>query len=119
MKHIHLFVLIVTLTTASLPSIILAAELTEEYLEGAWCFTHTMSGKDRSEEMRSYSFEKGGKYSYQSSSMSSGMREGNSYQILPGKLKLKPEYPGEIQVKSMSENQMVLKYLEEPIFHWD
>lgn len=116
MKHMYLFVLIATLTVASLPTTLMALELTEEYLEGAWCFTHTMSGKERSEEMRSYIFQKGGKYSHQTSSMSSRMKEGFSYQILPGKLKLKQELPGEAKVKSLSEDQMVLNYFVDLYF---
>lgn len=109
MKHFYLFVLVMAITV--IPAMNLtAAELTEDYLEGLWCFSHSMSGQDRTDEMRTYVFEKGGKYSSQTSSMSSRMNDGFSYQILPGKLKLKPEFPGEIKVTSVSEDQMVLNY---------
>jgi len=110
MKQIRRFVFAVILTAASVPSTVMAVEISEGYLEGAWCFTHTMSGKEKSEEMRSYIFEKGGKYSHQTSRTSSRMKEGFSYQILPGKLKLKPEFPGELNVKSASEDHLVLNY---------
>lgn len=110
MKHFYLSVLVAALTLTSFPTTLTALELTEEYLEGAWCFTHTMSGKERSDEMRKYVFNKGGTYSHQTSSMSNRMKEGFSYQILPNKLKLKPEFPGDAKVKFLSKDQMVLNY---------
>lgn len=110
MKHFYLSILFVTFTLTSLSTSLMAMELSEEYLEGPWCLTHTMSGKERSDEMRKYVFNKGGTYSHQTSSMSNRMKEGFSYQILTEKLKLKPEFPGEVKVKALSKDLMVLNY---------
>ena len=116
MKRFYLLFSAVILSLAYIPTPMMAVELTEDYLQGAWCFTHSLAGKERSEEMRNYIFDKGGTYSHQTSSMSNRIKGGFTYQILPDTLKLKPEFPGELKIKSLSENQMVLDYFVDLYF---
>ena len=91
-------------------------ELTEDYLAGPWCLSHTMAGKDRQDEMTNYIFEKGGTFLHQGSSHSDKMTPGLKYQILPGKIKLKPIYPGDLKVKSVEKDELVLNYFVDLYF---
>ena len=93
-----------------------AAELSADYLEGAWCYSHAVSGGERNDENRNLVFEKDGTFSYQQSLNNSKLTPGFKYEVLPGTLKLKPVFPGALKVKSVDENEMILNYFMDLYF---
>ncbi len=85
-------------------------QLTVDYLAGPWCYSHTLSGNDRQDEMKNLLFDKNGTFSYQQSSNNKKLTPGFKYEILPDKLKLKPLFPGVLGVKSVKQDEMILRY---------
>lgn len=92
------------------PAHVLAEEVTSQYLNGPWCFSHTVSGGEKEIENRNFVFNEAGTFSSQQSVNNKKMTEGFSYEILPGQLKLKPIFPGTLKVKSIEDNEMILNY---------
>lgn len=92
------------------PLNLFAEDLTADYLVGPWCFSHTVSGSEQSDENKNFLFKNDGTFSYQQSSHNKKLTPGFKYEIMPGKLKLKPIFPGELQVKSVKDHELVLKY---------
>lgn len=93
-----------------------AEQLTVDYLEGPWCHSHSLSGNDRQDEMKNYLFDKNGTFSYQQSKYNKKLTPGFKYEILPDKLKLKPIFPGELEVKSVKQEEMILNYFVDLYF---
>lgn len=95
---------------------IFAEQITEDYLEGPWCYSHSLSGNDRHDEMKNFLFDKNGTFSYQQSRHNKKMTPGFKYEILADKLKLKPIFPGVLDVKSAKQDEMILKYFVDLYF---
>ena len=89
---------------------VFAEQVTVDYLAGPWCYSHTLSGNDRQDEMKNFLFDKNGTFSYQQSKYNKKLTPGFKYEILPDKLKLKPLFPGELGVKSVKQDEMILFY---------
>jgi hypothetical protein len=86
-----------------------AAGLTPAYLEGQWCFTHTLIGDERSDEMLSFIFSQDGTLLYQTNS-STGIEEPGNYVIDGNSIKIKPTLAFfNMELESMSQDQFILK----------
>ena len=110
------FVLHVSMILFFSATSVFAEQLTMDYLAGPWCYSHTLSGNDRQDEMKSLLFDKNGSFSYQQSKYNKKLTPGFKYEILPDKLKLKPLFPGVLKVKSVKQDEMVLHYFIELYF---
>jgi hypothetical protein len=102
--------LLILFILQAIPLTLNATDLATDYLRGPWCFTHSMSGNERIEENRNLIFNDDGTFSYQQSVNNQELTDGFTYEILPGKLKLRPIFPGELQVKSATAEELVLNY---------
>lgn len=91
------------------PSTAFSSNITADYLIGPWCHSYSVSGTEKIDENYNYVFQNDGTYSHQGSSHSKKLKHGFRYEILPGKLKLQA-FPGDLQVKSVQEDELVLKY---------
>jgi hypothetical protein len=86
-----------------------AAGLTPAYLEGQWCFTHTLIGDERSDEMLSFIFSQDGTLLYQTNS-STEIEEPGNYVIDGNSIKIKPTLAFfNMELESMSQDQFILK----------
>lgn len=86
-----------------------ASKLTAVYLEGAWCYTHHVAGKDRSDENLSYVFSTDGSLLYQVNSTASIDKPGR-YTITNGHLKIIPTLRFfDFTVDTIEPDAMVLK----------
>lgn len=110
------FFLAVSITLFFSAANVFAEQLTVDYLEGPWCYSHTMSSDGRQDEMKNFLFDNNGTFSYQQSSHNKKMRPGFKYKILPDQLKLKPIFPGVLGVKSIKQDEMILNYFVDLYF---
>ena len=97
------------------PSTVFSNDLTTDYLIGPWCHSYSLSGNEKINENLNYVFQNDGTYSHQGSSHSKKLKHGFKYEILPGKLKLQG-FPGNLEVKSVEEDELVLKYFVDLYF---
>jgi len=110
------FFLAVSITLFFSAANLFAEQLTVDYLAGPWCYSHTMSGGNRQNEMKNFLFDSNGTFSYQQSSHNKKLTPGLKYEILPDKLKLKPIFLGELGVKSIKQDEMILDYFVDLYF---
>lgn len=83
--------------------------LTPAYLEGTWCYTHHVTGGERSDEMMTYIFATDGSLLYQVNS-STAVDKPGSYTIDNGHLKISPTLRFfDFTVESIEPDAMVLK----------
>lgn len=110
------FVLPVSMILFFSATSVFAEQLTVDYLAGPWCYSHTLSENGRLDQMENYLFDKNGGFSHQQSKYNKKLKPGFKYKILPDKLKLKPLFPGSLGVKSVKQDEMILKYFVDLYF---
>jgi hypothetical protein len=110
------FFLPVSIALLFFGSNVFAEQLTSDYLEGPWCYSHTMSVNGRQDETKNFLFDNNGTFSYQQSKHNKKLTPGFKYTILPNTLKLKPIFPGTLKVKSVKQDEMVLFYFVDLYF---
>jgi uncharacterized protein (TIGR03066 family) len=82
--------------------------LDEGRLAGKWCLEYVESGGEKDIENINYEFLPGGKFRYQTSSMSDGMSDG-TYEISGNELHLKPTMR-KLKVQTLTEGEMTAKW---------
>ena len=58
------FVLPVSMILFFSTTSLFAEQLTADYLAGPWCYSHSLSGNNREDEMKNFLFDKNGTFSY-------------------------------------------------------
>ncbi|MGB5483714.1 hypothetical protein [Parasphingorhabdus sp.] len=93
------------------------AGLTPAYLEGQWCYTHSLIGDERSDEMLSYIFAQDGTLLYQNNP-STEIEKPGTYAIDGGSIKIEPTLAFfNMQLESLSQDEMVFK-MAYGLMHW-
>lgn len=88
-----------------------SVQLTAEFLEGEWCYTHYMAGAQRNDENINYVFNADGTLRYQNNSNTAVDRPGG-YEIDGAELKINPVFAAFTLTASLvTETEFVLSGL--------
>jgi len=108
MKY-YLFLFVLNLTLFSFVNA-QAGDIPIDKIIGKWCFKYIEVSTDKEPENRNYEFRKDGACLYQNSSFSDNMKN-CKWNIKDNKLRLKPEFISDLEVLSLTDREMVLKFL--------
>ena len=86
-------------------------ELTPEYLDGEWCYSHYMAGPKREDKNINYVFRADGTLLYQNNSRTKVDKEG-SYTLTGGTVKILPTHMAfTFRPQTVSQDELVLSGL--------
>ena len=89
-----------------------AAELTQEYLHGEWCYQYMKAGEQKEPENKNWVFAEGGKFLASRNDFNKTPEPAGSWSIKDDKLEIKPRFiGGHKPVEIVSRDKFVFKWM--------